>query len=165
VQACYVIGRAMAFSLVFNGEGGDGDGTAGQGGGQAWLTAMPSGRRPAVLGRRQRGALGLAHGPVRRPCAALGRFSARVRDRHRMAETRRGSGSKATRARPPGGGTPYFFIFLNHLFPPEARPKARFHSEMREIPGCSGSTPVFAKGEQLTGLMSFRLSDSAPELR
>jgi hypothetical protein len=44
----------MAFSLVFNGEGGDGDGTAGQGGGQAWLTAMPSGRRPAVLGRRQR---------------------------------------------------------------------------------------------------------------
>jgi hypothetical protein len=53
LQACYVIRRGTTFFLAFNGEGGAAAG-------------------PARQGRRQRGALGLPHGPVRRPSAALG---------------------------------------------------------------------------------------------
>jgi len=80
----------------------------GRDGGLAWLIATPQGRLPAVLGRRQRGALGRPwpHGPVRRPSAALGALGARVRERYRMAETRRGSGSVASRARPRRGHAP-----------------------------------------------------------
>ena len=80
----------------------------GRDGGLAWLIATPQGRLPAVLGRRQRGAWGWggAMAPYGAPAPPWAPSGARVRERYRMAETRRGSGSVASRARPRRGHAP-----------------------------------------------------------
>jgi hypothetical protein len=120
VRACYVIRMAARLSFWRSMGKGDGGGTAGQGGGTR-LGSQPCRQTDALpcWARRQGG---LADGPVRSFCATLGRLSTRVRDRHRLAEPRRGSGSKATRARP-RRGTPYF-CFFGSAFPTRSPPES-----------------------------------------